>query len=215
MAANEQVGNSPARKLGRGISALLGAPVRIHVPREAPVPLSPAPATPSVVAGDPPALGRTSLPGIPSESPSPNLRPVESPVEVTSRQVGLREIPVEQIVPNRRQPRADFDEASLSSLAASIRQAGLMQPIMVRPTVRGFELVAGERRWRAAKMLGLTMMLAMILNLLVGALVAMAVPLTLQRFGRDPALGSSVLLTFSTDSMGFLIFLGLATVFFR
>jgi magnesium transporter len=43
----------------------------------------------------------------------------------------------------------------------------------------------------------------------------MAVPLTLQRFGRDPALGSSVLLTFSTDSMGFLIFLGLATVFFR
>ena len=63
--------------------------------------------------------------------------------------------------------------------------------------------------------LGLVMMLAMILNLLVGALVAMAVPLTLQRFGRDPALGSSVLLTFSTDSMGFLIFLGLATVFFR
>ncbi len=63
--------------------------------------------------------------------------------------------------------------------------------------------------------LGLTMTLAMILNLLVGALIAMAVPLGLERLGRDPALGSSVLLTFTTDSMGFFIFLGLASIFFR
>jgi len=64
-------------------------------------------------------------------------------------------------------------------------------------------------------LLGLTMTLAMVLNLLVGALIALAVPITLERFGRDPAIGSSVLLTFSTDSMGFLIFLGLATLLFR
>jgi magnesium transporter len=63
--------------------------------------------------------------------------------------------------------------------------------------------------------LGFTMMLAMILNLLLGAVVGMVVPLGLQRLGRDPAMGSSVLLTFSTDSMGFFIFLGLATLFFR
>jgi magnesium transporter len=63
-------------------------------------------------------------------------------------------------------------------------------------------------------MLGLTMMLAMLLNMLLAALIAMAVPLLLQRVGRDPALGSSVLLTFTTDSMGFFIFLGLATLFF-
>ncbi len=62
--------------------------------------------------------------------------------------------------------------------------------------------------------LGLLMALAMTLNLLVGAVVGMAVPFILQRVGRDPALGSSVLLTFTTDSMGFLIFLGLATLFF-
>ena len=62
--------------------------------------------------------------------------------------------------------------------------------------------------------LGLLMTLAMTLNLLVGAVVGMAVPFALQRVGRDPALGSSVLLTFTTDSMGFLIFLGLATLFF-
>jgi len=64
-------------------------------------------------------------------------------------------------------------------------------------------------------LLGLTMTMAMVLNLLVGALIALAVPMALERFGRDPAIGSSVLLTFSTDSMGFLIFLGLATLLFR
>lgn len=63
-------------------------------------------------------------------------------------------------------------------------------------------------------MLGLTMMLAILLNLLIGALIGILVPLTLERLGRDPAIGSSVLLTFSTDSMGFFIFLGLATLFF-
>jgi ParB family chromosome partitioning protein len=74
----------------------------------------------------------------------------------------LRQIPVEQIVPNRRQPRTDFDEAALSSLAASIKQAGLMQPVMVRPSAQGFELVAGERRWRAAKLIGLATIPALV-----------------------------------------------------
>jgi ParB family chromosome partitioning protein len=89
------------------------------------------------------------------------LSPAPAPAATTpavalATHAGLREIPVEQIVPNRRQPRTDFDDAALQSLAASIKQAGLMQPIMVRPLSNGFELVAGERRWRAAKMIGLT-----------------------------------------------------------
>lgn len=63
--------------------------------------------------------------------------------------------------------------------------------------------------------LGLVMVLALVLNLLVGALVGLAVPWALQKMDRDPAMGSSVLLTFTTDSMGFLIFLGLASLFFR
>lgn len=62
--------------------------------------------------------------------------------------------------------------------------------------------------------LGLTMMMAMVLNLLLAAVVALAVPLALQKLGRDPAMGSPVLLTFSTDSMGFMIFLGLASLMF-
>jgi len=61
--------------------------------------------------------------------------------------------------------------------------------------------------------LGAVMMGSMLLNLLVSALVGILVPMAMHRMGRDPAIGSSVLLTFTTDSMGFFIFLGLATVF--
>ncbi len=61
--------------------------------------------------------------------------------------------------------------------------------------------------------LGLIMMLAMALNLLLAALLGVLIPLTLRKFGRDPALGSSVMITAVTDSGGFFIFLGLATIF--
>jgi magnesium transporter len=64
-------------------------------------------------------------------------------------------------------------------------------------------------------LLGTVMFLAMVLNMLVGAAVGLAVPLVLRAMGRDPAIGGSVLLTFTTDSGGFFIFLGLATLFFR
>ena len=61
--------------------------------------------------------------------------------------------------------------------------------------------------------LGLVMMGAMTLNLLLAAFMGVLIPMTLQRFGRDPAMGSSVLITAVTDSGGFFIFLGLATLF--
>jgi magnesium transporter len=64
-------------------------------------------------------------------------------------------------------------------------------------------------------LIGLVMFMAMMLNMLVGTCMGMLVPLVLQRVGRDPAMGSSVLLTFMTDCMGFFIFLGLATLFFH
>ena len=60
---------------------------------------------------------------------------------------------IKDVVPNPRQPRQRFDEKALVELAASIRTAGLMQPIVVRPGATGFELVAGERRWRAFQLL--------------------------------------------------------------
>ena len=69
---------------------------------------------------------------------------------------GLREIPLELIQPNARQPRRTFDQARLAELAESIRTRGVLQPIVVRPLAGGsFELVAGERRLRAAQMVEL------------------------------------------------------------
>ena len=69
---------------------------------------------------------------------------------------GLREIPPDLIQPNARQPRRTFDQARLAELAESIRTRGVLQPIVVRPLAGGsFELVAGERRLRAAKMVEL------------------------------------------------------------
>lgn len=66
---------------------------------------------------------------------------------------GLRELALDLIEPNPRQPRRDFDEDALLALAESIRSRGLLQPIVVRPLAGGtFELVAGERRLRAAKL---------------------------------------------------------------
>ena len=64
-------------------------------------------------------------------------------------------IPLERIVPNPHQPRRDFDPEGLQELAASIRQYGVLQPATVRTRGRDYELVAGERRFRAAKLAGL------------------------------------------------------------
>jgi ParB family chromosome partitioning protein len=65
----------------------------------------------------------------------------------------LRDLPVELIAPNPRQPRRRFDEDTLSGLAESLRERGMLQPVIVRPVAGGtYELVAGERRWRAARL---------------------------------------------------------------
>lgn len=70
---------------------------------------------------------------------------------------GLRfeEVPISAIRPNAHQPRRNFSEASIKELAASIREVGILQPLVIRSTETGFELIAGERRLRAAKEAGL------------------------------------------------------------
>lgn len=62
---------------------------------------------------------------------------------------------IEEIVPNRYQPRKVFDSEKLKELAASIKGNGVIQPLLARRTDSGYELIAGERRWRAAQMAGL------------------------------------------------------------
>jgi ParB family chromosome partitioning protein len=66
------------------------------------------------------------------------------------------EVDLESITPGSMQPRTHFDEASLAGLADSIRSHGIVQPLLVRRSGDGYELIAGERRWRAAKLAGLT-----------------------------------------------------------
>lgn len=68
---------------------------------------------------------------------------------------GIQELPIGIIRPNPYQPREQFDEETLSRLADSIREVGLLQPVLVRPADDGYELIAGERRWRAARRAGM------------------------------------------------------------
>jgi ParB family chromosome partitioning protein len=75
--------------------------------------------------------------------------------EAGEASTGLLEVPANAISPNPKQPRSRFDDATLSELAASIREVGILQPIVVRRTAQGYEVVTGERRLRAAKLAGL------------------------------------------------------------
>lgn len=78
----------------------------------------------------------------------------ENTVEDRRQTVTLR---INEIVPNRKQPRKEFNDEALSELAASIAQHGVLQPLLVRPMTDGsYQLVAGERRWRASRLAGLT-----------------------------------------------------------
>jgi ParB family chromosome partitioning protein len=81
---------------------------------------------------------------------------IPSEVAAAEHDAALRELAVSQIEPNPLQPRSHFDEESLVSLTASIAELGVLQPVLVRPTGPDrYELIAGERRWRAAKRAGL------------------------------------------------------------
>ncbi len=102
-------------------------------------------------------------------SPAPKRKGLGKGLEVLigGREGGqeLAELPVEQIHPNPRQPRRRFEPDAATGLASSVRAQGLLQPIVVRPRPEGgWELIAGERRWRAAKDAGLPNVPALIRN---------------------------------------------------
>lgn len=91
------------------------------------------------------------------------LIPADATAVVTGDHPRLEELPVGSIVPNPHQPRVHFDEESLAELAASVREIGVLQPVLVRPTGEGtYELIAGERRWRAARRAGLAVIPAIV-----------------------------------------------------
>jgi ParB family chromosome partitioning protein len=87
------------------------------------------------------------------EAQATDLGPgIVSLIESRATQAQMREVPVGKILPNPAQPRLSYDEDSLTELAASIREHGVLQPIIVRPVGSKYELIAGERRWRASGM---------------------------------------------------------------
>lgn len=80
----------------------------------------------------------------------------ESSILETTKESDIREIPVDEIRTNPYQPRKTFNQEALEELAESIKNYGVFQPIIVKPSIKGYDLVAGERRLRASKMAGLS-----------------------------------------------------------
>jgi ParB family chromosome partitioning protein len=87
------------------------------------------------------------------EAQATDLAPgIVSLIESRATHAQMREVPVAKILPNPAQPRLSYEEDSLTELADSIREHGVLQPILVRPVGSQYELIAGERRWRASRM---------------------------------------------------------------
>jgi ParB family chromosome partitioning protein len=142
--------NVPTRRLGRGLGSLIagGGPVPVDVEVEEPVSLT---------------NQAIESPSIPPVNEKKEREQNEHSVTASSSSQ-LQELMIEQVVPNPHQPRKVIDPQAISELAASIDSEGLLQPIVVRPVDNGYELIAGERRWRAHQHLGRKHILARILD---------------------------------------------------
>lgn len=105
----------------------------------------------------------------------------------TKQSDSLRELKVEQLQPGKYQPRSHMDEASLNELAASIKVQGIMQPILARELpAGGYEIIAGERRWRAAQLAGLKQVPVLVRKVPDNAALAMALIENIQREDLNP-----------------------------
>ncbi|MDR0223085.1 MAG: ParB/RepB/Spo0J family partition protein [Oscillospiraceae bacterium] len=100
--------------------------------------------------------------------------------------LGVQTLKIGEIEPNRDQPRKDFDPEKLNTLAESISQHGLIQPLTVRQTDGGYQIVAGERRWRAARMAGLTEVPVRVMELSDAQTMQIALIENLQREDLNP-----------------------------
>ena len=100
---------------------------------------------------------------------------------------GAVELGINDLEPNRTQPRQSFDDGAMTELADSIAQHGVLQPILVRPLLSGgYQIVAGERRWRASRMAGLTTVPAVIRDLTDSEVMQLALIENLQREDLKP-----------------------------
>ncbi len=121
-----------------------------------------------------------------SERQSGLGRGLSSLIPQRSQHAPTSEIPIDRIRPNPRQPRQRMDSAELESLAASIREHGVLQPILVTETLDGYQLVAGERRFRASQQAGLERIPAVIRQLADRDQLELALVENLQRQDLGP-----------------------------
>jgi ParB family chromosome partitioning protein len=112
-----------------------------------------------------------------------SLIQTDSPLADTDE---IRDIEIDLIRPGHQQPRTTFDEAKLNELAQSIRNSGIIQPLLVRPRGGLFELVAGERRWRAAQLAGLSRVPAIVREIPDDRLLELALIENIQRQELNP-----------------------------
>jgi ParB family chromosome partitioning protein len=128
------------------------------------------------------ALGRGLGALIPAAPPPPAVAFERSAAQASAP----LEIPVERIAPNPEQPRRSFDEAELARLAESIGRHGVLQPVVVREREGGYELVVGERRWRAARLAGRRTIPAVVKDVAARDLLEVALVENVQRRDLNP-----------------------------
>lgn len=123
---------------------------------------------------------------IPSNVMEQPVKQVSPTNENAKSDDGATTVKITMVEPNREQPRKNFDEDSLQELADSIKQFGLLQPILVQDRKTYFEIVAGERRWRAAKLAGLKEVPVIIRNLTEQEIVEISLIENIQREDLNP-----------------------------
>lgn len=141
------------------------------------------------------ALGKGLHSLIPRAPEIPNNRPGEA----GPRQAGYVQLDIDRIEPHRSQPRTRFEQESLEELALSIKRQGVLQPVLVRPTATGYQLVAGERRWRAAQLAGLLKIPAVIRDVEDDQVLEVALVENLQREDLNPMEAASAFHTLIED----------------
>jgi len=105
---------------------------------------------------------------------------------VLSESSAISELKINEIEPNKEQPRKQFDQEKLKGLADSIKQYGVVQPIIVKKNENGYSIIAGERRWRAAKIAGLKTIPAIIKDLTTREIIEIALIENIQREDLNP-----------------------------
>jgi len=137
------------------------------------------------------------------EAQQTDLAPgIVSLIESRATHAQIREVPVGKILPNPAQPRLSYDEDSLTELADSIREHGVLQPILVRPSGAQFELIAGERRWRASRMAERATIPAIVVDFDESTALEVSIIENLQREDVSP-LEESAMFRKMTDTFGY------------